>query len=165
MYALCGSGPCESLHVYTVSGPCESLHVCTVYLALARAYMYALCVSGPCESLHVCTVCIWRLRELTCMHCVYLALARAYMYALCVSGAVNTQRFVWTFFMRYNIYMFIHSFILCWLVLPRDSVTIDVASCESWEVGPTVHKTAHHGVAPVWRVRVAVDRIFAVFWS
>ena len=92
-------------------------YIYTLYLALARAYMYALC--------------IWRLRELTCMHCVYLALARAYMYALCVSGAVNTQRFVWTFFMRYNIYMFIHSFILCWLVLPRDSVTIDVASCES----------------------------------
>ena len=26
---------------------------------------------------------------------------RAYMYALCVSGAVNTQGFVWKFFMRY----------------------------------------------------------------
>ena len=32
------------------------------------------------------------------------------MYALCVSGAVNTQGFVWKFFMRY-IYIFIHSFI------------------------------------------------------
>ena len=31
------------------------------------------------------------------------------MYALCVSGAVNTQGFVWKFFMRY-IYIFIHSF-------------------------------------------------------
>ena len=32
------------------------------------------------------------------------------MYALCVSGAVNTQGFVWKFFMRY-LYIFIHSFI------------------------------------------------------
>ena len=32
------------------------------------------------------------------------------MYALCVSGAVNTEGFMWKFFMRY-IYIFIHSFI------------------------------------------------------
>ena len=32
------------------------------------------------------------------------------MYALCVSGAVNTQGFVWKFFMHY-ISIFIHSFI------------------------------------------------------
>ena len=35
------------------------------------------------------------------------------MYALCVSGAVNTQGFVWKFFMRYiyiNFHSFIHSF-------------------------------------------------------
>ena len=31
------------------------------------------------------------------------------MYALCVSGAVNTQGFVWKFFMRYTNF-FIHSF-------------------------------------------------------
>ena len=32
------------------------------------------------------------------------------MYALCVSGAVNTQGFVWTFFMLYYTFSFIHSF-------------------------------------------------------
>ena len=31
----------------------------------------------------------------------YLGGLTAYMYALCVSGAVNTQSFVWKFFMRY----------------------------------------------------------------
>ena len=31
------------------------------------------------------------------------------MHALCVFGAVNTQGFVWKFFMRYIIYIFIHS--------------------------------------------------------
>ena len=29
------------------------------------------------------------------------------MYALCVSGAVNTQGFVWKFFMRYYTFSFI----------------------------------------------------------
>ena len=29
-------------------------------------------------------------------------LAGAHMYTLCVSGAVNTQGFVWTFFMHYK---------------------------------------------------------------
>ena len=34
------------------------------------------------------------------------------MYALCVSGAVNTQSFVWKFFMRYIYkFSFIHSHI------------------------------------------------------
>ena len=34
--------------------------------------------------------------------CPLVVLAcEAYMYALCVSGAVNTQGFVWKFFMRY----------------------------------------------------------------
>ena len=40
----------------------------------------------------------------------FSSVARAYMYALCVSGAVNTQGFVWKFFMRmiYK-FSFIHS--------------------------------------------------------
>ena len=33
------------------------------------------------------------------------------MYALCVSGAVNTQGFVWKFFMAIYKFSFIHSFI------------------------------------------------------
>ena len=49
--------------------------------------------------------------------CPLVVFARAYMYTLCVFGAVNTQGFVWEFFflMRY-IYIFIHSFIILFLI-------------------------------------------------
>ena len=49
------------------------------------------------------------------------------MYALCVSGAVNTQGFVWKFFMRYiYTFSFIHSFIYLLLTPALPTVTVYV---------------------------------------